>query len=61
MSDYPLTVEDLRRRINEYYQPRIEELEAGINLLDCEGEWCGKSPTKHDNGKCRVCKLQEQI
>ena len=46
---------------------RLAELEHAVMQLDCEGEWCGKSPTTlHssivlDNGKCAVCNLQATI
>lgn len=32
-----------------------------IEELDCQGEWCGKSPNRHDDGLCGVCKIQKQL
>ena len=39
----------------------IEMRYRQIEELDCQGEWCGKSPTRHDNGLCGVCKLQKEL
>ena len=39
----------------------IESKYRQIEELDCQGEWCGKSPTRHDNGLCGVCKLQKEL
>lgn len=44
-----------------YLQARVETFEAAILDLECQGEWCGKSPSKHDNGLCNVCKLKDEI
>ena len=44
-----------------------ERINKAIEQLECEGDWCGKSPhgtpgTKnYDNGLCSVCKLQKNI
>lgn len=39
----------------------IEMRYRQIEELDCQGEWCGKSPTRHDDGLCGVCKIQKQL
>jgi len=39
----------------------VKIMRRGIEELDCQGEWCGKSPNRHDDGLCGVCKLQKQI
>jgi len=39
----------------------IKKLETILNKMDCEGEWCGKSPTKNDNGLCAICKYRTQL
>ena len=33
-----------------------ERLRAAILGLECDAEWCGKSPSKWGDGKCQVCK-----
>ena len=46
----------------ERLQSRVEELEGVLNGLECESEWCGKSPhgtpgkRGYDDGKCQICK-----
>lgn len=39
----------------------IEMRYRQIEKLDCQGEWCGKSPSRHDDGLCGVCKIQKQL
>jgi len=39
----------------------IESKYRQIEELDCQGEWCGKSPNKHDDGLCGVCKMQKEL
>jgi len=41
----------------------LEEIQEWVMALDCEGDWCGKSPNKFNNydGRCEVCKKQEEI
>lgn len=39
----------------------IKLREEQIADLDCQGEWCGKSPRKDDDGLCGVCKMQKEI
>ena len=54
---------------NEYEQllKHIKILASRISLahailanIDCE-EWCGKSPTKHDDGKCHICRTRKAL
>lgn len=39
------------------------ELKDFIMSLECQGEWCGKSPNSFNNydGRCDVCKKQEEL
>lgn len=39
----------------------IEMRYRQIAELDCQGEWCGKSPNRHDDGLCDVCKMQKEL
>ena len=36
---------------------KIEALEALIAGLECDADWCGKSP-RYNDGKCQICKAQ---
>lgn len=45
----------------EAIENEIEMRYRQIEELDCQGEWCGKSPTRHDDGLCGVCKIQKQL
>ena len=40
-----------------------KDLKEFVLSLDCEGEWCGKSPNSWNNydGRCAICKKQEEI
>lgn len=39
----------------------IQQLYKKIGDLNCQGEWCGKSPNRHDDGLCGVCKMQKEM
>lgn len=39
----------------------VQAIQNRIEELNCAGEWCGKSPTKHSDGLCGVCTLQKRI
>jgi hypothetical protein len=44
----------------------IERLQAVVDSLECESDWCGKSPhgtpgkRGYDDGKCQICKAQRR-
>lgn len=39
------------------------DLREFVLSLECEGDWCGKSPNSFNNydGRCDICKKQEEI
>lgn len=40
-----------------------KDLKEFVLSLECEGDWCGKSPNSFNNydGRCDICKKQEEI
>jgi len=38
----------------------IKKLEKVLNYIECAGEWCGKSPSKHHNGLCAICNYRRK-
>jgi len=49
-------------KTNADLQARVDALEALITGLECDADWCGKSPhgtpgkRGYDDGKCQICK-----
>lgn len=38
-----------------------ERLRAALEKLECDAEWCGKSPFGRDPGLCQVCVAREAL
>lgn len=52
-------IEMLRKEaLIQPYLDKLEGIHLELECVDCE-EWCGKSPTKNDDGRCHVCKIKE--
>ena len=52
---------------NQRKDREIERLEGALRGLECDAEWCGKSPhgtpgkRGYDDGKCQVCKAKQAL
>ena len=54
----PQLLRSAARRI-EALQQQVDELHGAIAELECEVEWCGKSPNAGDRGLCSICLIKE--
>lgn len=39
-------------------EDQLEEIRSELECVECE-EWCGKSPTKNDDGHCHICRIKK--